>query len=156
MPQPVAPHCAGERCLSPLAPITISDVTFVSVSRVPLSLRQLAICLAMLAALLPSVMLWLPAAHGQPMTMVMGEHCNMAGMTGHAQPPGSHDPAPDQYHECHCLLCVVHAVDIGLPPSMVQWQLSGRVEVLRALAISPPNISTVWLAAEPRAPPAFS
>ncbi|WP_248800199.1 MULTISPECIES: DUF2946 domain-containing protein [unclassified Pseudomonas] len=117
-------------------------------------MRQLAMCLAMLAALLPSVMLWLPAAHGQP--MAMGEHCNMAGMSGHVQPPGSHDSAPDQYHECHCLLCVVHAVDIGLPPSLVQWQLSGRVDVVLAPAIYPPYIGTAWLVAEPRGPPAFS
>lgn len=122
--------------------------------RVPHSLRQLAMCLAMLAALLPSVMLWLPAAHGQPMSM--GEHCDMAGMTGHAQAPDSRKPAPDQYHECHCLLCVVHAVDIGLPPSIVQWQLSGRTEIALAQAAYKPYLSTIWLISEPRGPPAFS
>ncbi|WP_167337442.1 DUF2946 family protein [Pseudomonas batumici] len=140
--------------MSPLPPITLSDVIFVSRSRVPHSLRQLAICLAMLAALLPSMMLLLPAAHGQP--LAMGEHCDMAGMTGHVQAPGSHDPTPDQYHECHCLLCVVHAVDIGLPPSVVQWQQSGRADVVLAQTIYPHYASTVWLVSEPRGPPAFS
>ncbi|MFJ2362429.1 DUF2946 domain-containing protein [Pseudomonas sp. NPDC087697] len=109
-------------------------------------------CLAMLAALLPSVMLWLPAAHGQ--SMEMGEHCDMAGMTGHA--PDSRNPAPDQYHECHCLLCVVHAVDIGLPPSIVQWQLSGRTDVVLAQATYKPYLNAVWLISEPRGPPTFS
>jgi hypothetical protein len=123
-------------------------------SRISHSLRQLAMCLAMLAALLPSVMLLLPAAHGQPMEM--DEHCNMAGMTGHAQAPDSHKPAPDQYHECHCLLCVVHAVDIGLPPSIVQWQLSGHPDIALAQAAYQPYVSAVWLVSEPRGPPAFS
>ncbi|WP_191487923.1 DUF2946 family protein [Pseudomonas sp. FEN] len=117
-------------------------------------MRQFAACLAMLAALLPSVMLWLPAAHGQP--MAMGEHCNMAGMSGQVQAPGSHDPAPGQDHECHCLLCVVHAVDIGLPPSIVQWQLSAHAEVGLAQAIYPRYISSIWLVCEPRGPPAYS
>ncbi|MBV6749197.1 DUF2946 domain-containing protein [Pseudomonas chlororaphis] len=125
-----------------------------SMPRFSHSLRQLAICLAMLAALLPSVMLLLPAAHGQ--SMMMGEHCNMVGMTGHDTSSGSRDPSPDQYHECHCLLCVVHAVDIGLPPSVVQWQLSGRTDVVLAQAILPPYASAVWLISEPRGPPAFS
>lgn len=123
-------------------------------SRVPHSLRQLAICLAMLAALLPSVMLWLPAAHGQ--SMAMGEHCDMAGMAGYAQAPDSRKPAPDQYHECHCLLCVVHAVDIGLPPSIVQWQLSGRAGTALAHRSYRPYVSAVWLISEPRGPPAVS
>ncbi len=123
-------------------------------SRVSHSLRQLAICLAMLAALLPSMMLLLPAAHGQPMEM--GEHCDMAGMMGHAQAPDSRKPAPDQDHECHCLLCVVHAVDIGLPPSIVQWQLSGHTDVVLAQTAYKPYVSAVWLISEPRGPPAFS
>ncbi|WP_123425544.1 DUF2946 family protein [Pseudomonas brassicacearum] len=121
-------------------------------SRVPYSFRQLAMCLAMLAALLPSAMLWLPAAHAQPMEM--GEHCNMAG---HVHAPATGNPAaPDQYHECHCLLCVVHAVDIGLPPSIVQWQLSGHADVVRAQAACKPYLSAVWLISEPRGPPAVS
>ena len=131
--------------------LTTSDVTFVSMPRLSRSLRQLALRLAMLAALLPSVMLWLPAAHGQP--MAMGEHCNMAGHV-HAA-PGS-NPEPDQFHECHCLLCVVHAVDIGLPPSVVQWQLSGHAESVRAQATYKPYVSAVWLVSEPLGPPAVS
>jgi hypothetical protein len=122
--------------------------------RVSHSLRQLAICLAMLAALLPSMMLLLPAAHGQPMEM--GEHCDMAGMIGQAQAPDSRKPAPDQDHECHCLLCVVHAVDIGLPPSIVQWQLSGHTDVVLAQTAYKPYVGAVWLISEPRGPPAFS
>ena len=119
------------------------------------SLRQLAICQAMLAALLPSVMLLLPVAHGQQMGM--GEHCNMASMAEHVQPSGIGNPAtPDQYHECHCLLCVVHAVDIGLPPSIVQWQLLNHADIVLAQVAYKPYASAVWLISEPRGPPAFS
>lgn len=118
------------------------------------SLRQLAICLAMLAALLPSVMLLLPAAHGQQIEM--GEHCNMAAMAEHAQLSGTSAPStPDQYHECHCLLCVVHAVDMGLPPSIVQWQLSGHADVILAQALYEPYVSAAWQISEPRGPPLF-
>jgi hypothetical protein len=136
----------------------IRDVPSAPMSHLPRSLRQFAIYLAMFAVLLPSVMLMLPAARGQ--SMAMGEHCDMAGMTGmtgHAQPPGTGNPtAPDQYHECHCLLCVVHAVDVGLPPSIIQWQLSGRADIALAQAVYKPYASAVWLIAEPRGPPVFS
>ncbi|MDB5979847.1 MAG: hypothetical protein JWQ69_862 [Pseudomonas sp.] len=119
------------------------------------SLRQLAMCLGMLAALLPSVMLLLPVAYGQPMGMA--EHCDMAGMTEHAQPTGSGTPAtPDQNHECHCLLCVVHAVDIGLPPGIVHWHLSDRADAILAQATYQPYVSAVWLISEPRGPPTSS
>jgi len=121
-------------------------------SRGPRSLRQLAMRLALLAALLPSAMLWLSAAHGQP--MAMGKHCNMAGHV-HAQTTDN-PAAPDQYHECHCLLCVVHAVDIALPPSVVQWQLSGRANIVLVQTPYQSYIRAVWQVSEPRGPPAVS
>jgi hypothetical protein len=108
----------------------------------------------MLAALLPSAMLMWPAMYGQPMEM--GEHCDMASMAGHAHAPASGNSTPDTYHECHCLLCVVHAVDVGLPPSVVQWQFSGRVDVILAQPIYTPYASNVWLIPKPRGPPALS
>lgn len=118
-------------------------------------LRQLALCLAMLAALLPSMMLLLPAAYGQPMGM--GGHCDMAGMADHAQSSDSIHPAtPDQSHECHCLLCVVHAVDVGLPPGSAQWQSSGLVHAILAQTAYRPYTSAVWLIPEPRGPPTVS
>ncbi|GAA0410272.1 hypothetical protein GCM10008969_36310 [Pseudomonas veronii subsp. inensis] len=121
-------------------------------SRVPHSLRQLAMRLAFIAALLPSAMLWLAATHGQP--MAMGGHCNMAG---HVHAQTTHNPAaPDQYQECNCPLCVVHAVDIALPPSVVQWQLSGHADIVLAQAPYQSYVRTVWQVSEPRGPPAVS
>jgi hypothetical protein len=133
-------------------------MTCLPMTRASPPLRQLALCLAMLAALLPSMMLLLPAAYGQPMGM--GGHCDMAGMVGmaeHAQPSDSTHPAtPDQSHECHCLLCVVHAVDIGLPPGTVHWQFSGLTHAVLAQTAYQPYASAVWLIHEPRGPPTFS
>lgn len=130
-------------------------IVVLPMTRASHSLRQLALYLAMLAALLPSMMLLLPAAYGQP--MAMGEHCNMAGMAEQAQSSGNTHPAtPDQSHECHCLLCVVHAVDIGLPPGIVHWHQSGLTHAVSAQTAYHPYVSAVWLIPEPRGPPSFS
>ncbi|MGA8136750.1 MAG: DUF2946 family protein [Pseudomonas gingeri] len=105
--------------------------------------------LAMLAALLPSMMFLLPAAHAQPMEM--GEHCNMVG---HIHGSGQGDP--DRFHECHCLLCLVQAIDVGLPTSIILWRLPGHAPVAVIQFPYQPYTSTTWLVAEPRGPPVHS
>ncbi|WP_304361934.1 DUF2946 family protein [Collimonas fungivorans] len=118
----------------------------------PRSLRQLAVCLAMFAALLPSVVQLLPAAHGQPLRL--GELCSTAG---HVKAPGPDSPAaPDQDHQGHCLLCFIHAADLGLPPSPGLWQAPASAGVDLAPALSTPYASVVWLTPQSRGPPAFS
>lgn len=119
--------------------------------RLPRPLRQLAICLAMFAALLPSVVQLLPAAHGQPLGL--GELCSVAG---HLQPAsGSHD-APDQDHQGHCLLCFLHAADIGLPLGVSQWQLPASEGIALAPAVSILHTSIVRLHPQSRGPPSLS
>ncbi|AMP16622.1 DUF2946 family protein [Collimonas pratensis] len=120
--------------------------------RLPRPLRQLAICLAMFAALLPSVVQLLPAAHGQPLGL--GELCSVAG---HLQAPasGNHD-APDQDHQGHCLLCFLHAADLGLPPGVSQWQLPASEGIDLPQAASTLHASIVRLHPQSRGPPALS
>lgn len=120
--------------------------------RLPRRLRQLAICLAMFAALLPSVVQLLPAAHGQPLGL--GELCSVAGHLS-APASGSHD-APDQDHQGHCLLCFLHAADIGLPAGVSQWQLPASAAMALAPAVSTLHASIVHLHPQSRGPPALS
>ena len=118
----------------------------------PRSLRQLAVSLAMFAALLPSVVQLLPAAHGQPLGL--GELCSTAG---HVKAPDSGNPgAPDQDHQGHCLLCFIHAADIGLPPSLNLWQASASEGVDLAPAVLTLHTSVAWLKPQSRGPPVFS
>jgi Protein of unknown function (DUF2946) len=120
--------------------------------RLPRSLRQLAICLAMFAALLPSVVQLLPAAHGQPLGL--GELCSSAG---HLQAPGSGGTdTPDQDHQGHCLLCFLHAADIGLPPAIIQWQLPASERIDLPQAVFTLHASVVRLHPQSRGPPVFS
>lgn len=120
--------------------------------RLPRPLRQLAICLAMFAALLPSVAQLLPAAHGQPQGL--GELCSTAG---HAKAPDRGNPAaPDQDHQSHCLLCFIHAADVGLPPSLGLWQAPASAGVDLAPAVSALHASAIWLNPQSRGPPVFS
>ncbi len=118
----------------------------------PRSLRQLAVSLAMFAALLPSVVQLLPAAHGQPLGL--GELCSTAG---HVKAPDSGTPGtPDQDHQGHCLLCFIHAADIGLPPSLSLWQAPASEGVDLAPTVLTPHASVVWLKPQSRGPPVFS
>ncbi|MEO6921818.1 MAG: DUF2946 family protein [Collimonas sp.] len=120
--------------------------------RLPRPLRQLAICLAMFAALLPSVVQLLPAAHGQPLGL--GELCSVAG---HVQAPGSNNSdTPDQDHQGHCLLCFLHAADLGLPPVISQWQLPASAGIALPQAIFTQHASVVRLHPQSRGPPVFS
>ena len=120
--------------------------------RLPRPLRQLAICLAMFAALLPSVVQLLPAAHGQPLGL--GELCSVSGRT-QAPAGGSHE-APDQDHQGHCLLCFLHAADIGLPPGISQWQLPASESIDVPQAVATLHTSVVRLHPQSRGPPVFS
>ncbi|WP_211466363.1 DUF2946 family protein [Collimonas silvisoli] len=120
--------------------------------RLPRSLRQLAVCLAMFAALLPSVVQLLPVAHGQPLGL--GELCSAAG---HVKAPDSGNPAaPDQDHQGHCLLCFIHAADIGLPPSLSRWLAPASTGVDLPPASFTLHASVIWLKPQSRGPPAFS
>jgi hypothetical protein len=124
--------------------------------RLPRSLRQLAVCLAMFAALLPSVAQLLPAVHGQPLELGLGELCSTAGH-GHIKAPGSGNPAaPDQDHQGHCLLCFIHAADIGLPPSLEQWLPPASAGVDLAPAAFTLHASVTWFKPQSRGPPVFS
>lgn len=118
----------------------------------PRSLRQLAVCLAMFAALLPSVVQLLPAAHGQPLGL--GELCSTAGHV--KAPDAGNTGAPDQDHQSHCLLCFIHAADIGLPPSLNQWQAPASEGVDQAPAVFTLRASVAWLKPQSRGPPVFS
>lgn len=116
-------------------------------------LRQFAIWMALFAVLLPSVAQLLPTAHGQPFGL--GELCTTAG---HRQAPDSDNPsAPDQTHGGHCLLCFMHAADIGLPPTAGLWNTLDGV-IVRVLAQPASALPTmaVWLLPHPRGPPTFS
>lgn len=116
-------------------------------------LRQFAIWMALFAVLLPSVAQLLPVAHGQPFGP--GELCTTAA---HHKAPDSDNPsAPGQAHDGHCLLCFMHAADIGLPPTAGLWNpLDGVI----ARALPQPAIvlpaTAVWLLPQPRGPPAYS
>ncbi|GAC1332810.1 MAG: hypothetical protein NVS3B11_22710 [Collimonas sp.] len=119
-------------------------------------LRQLAVCLAMFAALLPSVVQLLPVAHGQPLGL--GELCSTAG---HVKAPDSGNPAsspgaPDQDHQGHCLLCFIHAADVGLPPSLSQWLAPASEGVNLPSAAFTEYASVIWLKPQSRGPPTFS
>jgi hypothetical protein len=105
----------------------------------------------MFAALLPSMVQLLPAAHGQPPGL--GELCSTAG---HVKAPGSDNPAPGQDHQGHCLLCFIHATDVGLPPSLGLWQAPASAGVDLAPAVSALHASAIWLNPQSRGPPVFS
>jgi hypothetical protein len=120
--------------------------------RLPRRLRQLAVCLAMFAALLPSVVQLLPAAHGQPLGL--GELCSSADRL-QAPAAGNHD-TPDEDHQGHCLLCFLHAADIGLPPGISQWQLPASEGIALPQAPFSLHASIVRLHPQSRGPPALS
>ncbi|AIY43324.1 hypothetical protein LT85_4166 [Collimonas arenae] len=109
----------------------------------------------MFAALLPSVVQLLPAAHGQPLGL--GELCSVAG---HVQAASSDNPGnsdtPDQNHQGHCLLCFLHAADLGLPPAIGQWQLPASAAIALPQAVSTLHASVVRLYPQSRGPPVFA
>lgn len=109
-------------------------------------LRRLALRLALLAALLPSLMLLLPVVQATPAGME--RNCLMAA-PGHA----AHHPDSAGLQDCHCVLCLVQALDVGLPGSLAVFPLPAPRQGFFQAGVSPSLFPALRLSAQPRAPP---
>lgn len=109
-------------------------------------------CLAILAAgFMPSLTYALAAQGGAHAAFHAEEH-EFCG--GEAAPETTHAPAHQLHHGAHCPFCLLH-LDVAAPPPCAAGVVpaSALPRLLPPAFLQARQSSTIWLAAQPRAPP---